>query len=223
MGTNPWGPNPSWAPGGPDWLWFVTAGVLALVVLVLLFVAFVRGRSRGRARCPKCWYGMAAHAEQDPPCTCPECGEAIRKPRQLYKTRRRWKLAGVCVLLALAATASGLLPKVRRDGPLSVAPTWLVIRLDTYRWPAGGDSLGVPQSPMQEAAFRELYRRNTFPSFDADDWRWWLRTSRVLDPAAGCVVFTPSNLADQTAPYPIAAHGYKRYRRAGSAQRFESS
>lgn len=77
----------------------------------LVFVWAFRGdRSRGRRRCPKCWYEMRGIAGL----TCPECGRAARSERRLFRTRRRKRLMLVMFALMLLAGAVLARPLHRR-------------------------------------------------------------------------------------------------------------
>ncbi len=73
---------------------------LAVFSAMLLIWAIIGDRSRGRLRCPRCWYDMeGAWALQ-----CPECGKTIKSERHLRSAKRsRWPfaLAGVCIMLSV--------------------------------------------------------------------------------------------------------------------------
>ncbi|MEX2217115.1 MAG: hypothetical protein WD749_00015 [Phycisphaerales bacterium] len=85
----------------------VLAGVpLALAGVVVVGLALLRDRARGRARCPRCWYEltpMVGGALPEPASfagvVCPECGRSVVRARRLYRTRRHWRWAGVGVLV----------------------------------------------------------------------------------------------------------------------------
>ena len=104
--------------------WFNEAGVYqiglalwCLVALALLLWGLLGDRSRGRPRCPKCWYDLrgavggadpttggerppsARRAAAAMPITCPECGCAVRTRRGLYRNRRRWRAIVISVIL----------------------------------------------------------------------------------------------------------------------------
>ncbi|NRA58761.1 MAG: hypothetical protein HRU13_11670, partial [Phycisphaerales bacterium] len=99
-----------------DWLFTIlTWLLLALGVLGLAWALFW-DRSRGRKRCPKCWYGLDGVPAVDCVTTCPECGKAVRKQRRLRKTRRRWGRAALSTLLLLGSLTSWLYPQVRDYG-----------------------------------------------------------------------------------------------------------
>jgi hypothetical protein len=86
--------------------WFTDTGFgyllgMALVTLVGLLLVY-RGlwgdHSKGRVRCPKCWYDMRGSL---PRMTCPECGHDAGQEGRLHNTRRRWGRAVVGILLVL--------------------------------------------------------------------------------------------------------------------------
>jgi hypothetical protein len=53
-------------------------------------------RSKGRARCPKCWYDMRGSL---PRLECPECGHDAEQDRQLYKDHTRSGLIVIGLVL----------------------------------------------------------------------------------------------------------------------------
>lgn len=75
--------------------------------LLLALWALFWDRSRGRKRCPKCWYNMEGvpriEKDERPSRRCPECGKEIRHERQLLRTRKRWAIAATGVLAILLA------------------------------------------------------------------------------------------------------------------------
>ena len=85
--------------------WFLHTGVYLLgialipVVGVLLIAWGVWGdRSKGRSRCPKCWYDMRGSL---PKLECPECGHDAKQERCLYMNRRRWRPIVLGIVLVL--------------------------------------------------------------------------------------------------------------------------
>ncbi|MEM1072399.1 MAG: hypothetical protein AAGH71_06230 [Planctomycetota bacterium] len=120
------------------WHWLGYAVALAsLGVLVwALFWDRARRRGRSRQRCRKCWYDLADVVERlgEPtgksPITCPECGRAHTKPKQLRRTRRRWRWA-VVSLLAMSLGGYGLwvVPRVQQRGAFGLLPTTLLVVL----------------------------------------------------------------------------------------------
>jgi hypothetical protein len=83
-------------------------GVLAALSLALLAWALFSDRSRGRRRCPGCWYDMNGVAGM----TCPECGRTQKKERGLLQTRRRWDRALLALACQLIGVATALGPAI---------------------------------------------------------------------------------------------------------------
>ena len=175
------------AAGKTDWnsltmsAWFLETGLyllgVALVPLVgLLLVA--RGlwgdRSKGRPRCPKCWYDMRGTV---PRLECPECGHAPGSERGLYRNRRgRWRIVLGTMLVLLSAyplavvaawcrdqsSMSRLMPYGADFSTERTGPAWLTTRL-----PVGFARLfdrvtnvdigasGVPDMPPTDADLAE--------------------------------------------------------------------
>ena len=85
--------------------WFLETGLYLLGValvpavgLLLVCWGLWGDRSKGRSRCPKCWYDMRGSL---PWLECPECGHDAQQERRLYKNRRRWRRVVVGVVLVL--------------------------------------------------------------------------------------------------------------------------
>jgi hypothetical protein len=86
--------------------WFTETGfgyLLGVVAVTLVGLALVyRGlwgdRSKGRVRCPKCWYDMRGTL---PRLECPECGHDAGHQRRLYRTRRGRRRIVVGLVLVL--------------------------------------------------------------------------------------------------------------------------
>ena len=116
------------------WLWWIGGAALGLLGLWLLYWSFLHDRSKGRRRCPKCWYNMSGTDSM----TCSECGRTVKREKKLYKTRRRWRWAFAAMLFLLVAYGSALTPKIRRDGWIRAAPTLGLIIL--ANWCDGGYS-----------------------------------------------------------------------------------
>jgi hypothetical protein len=102
-----------------DWIFYGAAAVLVLGGVIAFPFALFRDRSRGRRRCPKCWYDMSG----TPGLTCPECGRTAKRERKLHRTRRRWRLAALAVLLIIAGLGTWYGEHVRRVGWVKAAPT----------------------------------------------------------------------------------------------------
>ena len=105
------------------WIWWSAGVVVGLLAIWLLYRSLLHDRSRGRRRCPKCWYDMSGTGSL----TCSECGATYTRERKLFKTRRRWRWAMVSLVLSLASAAGMLAPKVQRDGWVGSMPTTALI------------------------------------------------------------------------------------------------
>lgn len=140
--------------------WWHTALILAgwlfaAAGIVILLWALFGDRSRGRKRCPRCWYDMsgAAPAPGDggpPRFTCPECGRGIIGEQQLRRSRRRWRWAIVAALLLPGAWVAACVPAMRTSGWWAFAPRplliVLVLKLDSVPRRA---STGVPDHLLE--------------------------------------------------------------------------
>jgi hypothetical protein len=74
---------------------FIALGVF------LVARALFADRSRGRRRCPRCWYSM----DGVPSLQCPECGRTAKREQRLVRTRRRYRRAvASSVILILGLT-----------------------------------------------------------------------------------------------------------------------
>lgn len=100
--------------------------VAGWVLGVLLFLAglYVLGRavladhSRGRRRCPRCWYDMGGVTGL----RCPECGREARSAAALLRTRRHRKRAAAGLLLLALGCLASVAPRLVRD-PWGTLPT----------------------------------------------------------------------------------------------------
>lgn len=145
------------------WLWWISGAVAGLLGLWLLYCSLLRDRSKGRRRCPKCWYDMSVADSL----RCPECGNDAKREAGLLKTRRRWKGLWLCMLVFLTAGFLGIQPKVQQDGWVSVMPkTALILCL----------RLGYT-----EALFAELDRRT---QINVSEFNTYFPGMLVTDPAS---------------------------------------
>ncbi|MBX3407391.1 MAG: hypothetical protein KF869_11580 [Phycisphaeraceae bacterium] len=108
-------------------VWLIAGWAVVALGAVLLAWALFRDRSRGRRRCPKCWYDMKGV----PGLRCPECGRDARNDRALFRTRRRWGLAVVAVLLALAGFVGTRVPRAMKGSWFAEVP---VVAMRPFLW-----------------------------------------------------------------------------------------
>lgn len=144
------------------WLYLGTAIGLASAAMGLFGWAMLWDRSRGRKRCPKCWYPMDAAPLAEQP-RCPECGRVIKHARQFYRTRRRWNWAGASSVLLLIAVILAIQPKVQPFGWGSMTPKTILL-------------LVIEFDPESEWALRGLWYQISNDLFHRS------RSSDFLDP-----------------------------------------
>ena len=138
-------------------------GAIALIVGgILVLWALFADRSRGRKRCPKCWYDLTA----SPGMRCSECGFVARTERKLRKTRRRWR-RGVVGLFIIAVGLAGPGYREYHDDWHRLVPTTALI-------------LWMPDLEKKQP---KLY--GSLESRMADDrladWQWEWLLDRCLD------------------------------------------
>lgn len=98
-------------------------GIAAILSLVILWA--LRGdRSNGRRRCGRCWYDMSG----SPGLRCPECGHEARHERGLMRTRRRWRVVAISLLMMVVALGAGVVPVAHRSGWASLLPESALVR-----------------------------------------------------------------------------------------------
>lgn len=127
-----------------DLIWWIGGGVVAGVGLALLVWALIGDRSRGRKRCPKCWYDMSSTPRREEGefvgWVCPECGRRTIADRDMFRSRRQlWKLA-----LALTLMFGGIgvpMSRVPRTTLIRATPTpilvWIAHAAIEPSWSAG--------------------------------------------------------------------------------------
>ena len=106
-----------------DWIWWSVGSVIGLGGIALTIWALLADRSRGRRRCPKCWYEMTGVEGR----RCPECGRTVKRERRLLQTRRRWRFALLGMLLIIAGGGGFLGWQVHRNGWTEATPTIVYI------------------------------------------------------------------------------------------------
>ncbi len=114
-------------PNWPTYAWYTTAAILGIVGTLLLIKWLIGDRSKGRRRCPKCWYDMSA----TPGMTCSECGHTPRRESRLFRTRRHSLRLILSVLAAIAAWASLRTPAATHHSwPAYIPTTALLLLVD---------------------------------------------------------------------------------------------
>lgn len=122
------------ATGWAEWL--LVAGGWSLLTAggLLLLWALLWDRSRGRKRCPKCWYDMggavAREVEDDgrDVFVCPECGRRVKGEKGLRRTRRRWGWVAVAMLMVVTgANCWFVRPRLAREGWWAVLPSSVIV------------------------------------------------------------------------------------------------
>ncbi len=115
-----WG---QWIDSMSGWLIPLVGTTMMVFGAVLLSWALFADQSRGRKRCPKCWYDMSGA----PTLVCPECGKDAKRPASLLRTqrRKRWALFGV--LLVLLGTSQFAESWFRRGAWVHPIPTRALI------------------------------------------------------------------------------------------------
>lgn len=85
----------------------------------------IRGnRSRGRRRCPRCWYDMTGASLR-----CPECGFDAPRTAALYRTRRSRKGIVAACAVVLVGMLVHEVPRYRRGGLPALVPATVTIAL----------------------------------------------------------------------------------------------
>lgn len=129
-------------PASLQWIVLAVGAAALGVALVALFA----GRSRGRKRCPRCWYDMTGAAAGS--LRCPECGHEANGERELLRTRRRWAIGGPALLIAIGCLGwQGARVAIDRDWHYRILPTWKTIR--RVEVPFGRDTLRIEEREVR--------------------------------------------------------------------------
>lgn len=176
---------------GYDWVYAAAGWAVGAAGVLLLLWALFWDRSRGRRRCPKCWYDMAGVAGL----RCPECGKEAKRERRLRRTRRRWVWAGTALPLLVGAVVIPQLPAMVRNGFWSVVPTSVLVMIAPMEDQAWTTTFGATtRSPRilspAAASLRELIRRSENRQLSDREWRaFWRRLLRACPDQAGNFLF----------------------------------
>lgn len=115
-----------------DWLYHLLGWLLAAAGLLLLLWALFWDRSRGRRRCPKCWYDMAGV----PGLKCPECGREARRESRFHKTHRKKWFAALAAITGMCGYILTRVPQVQQLGWPSQVPSFALVWIAPAKPPA---------------------------------------------------------------------------------------
>ncbi|MFM9957903.1 MAG: hypothetical protein ACKVZJ_07490 [Phycisphaerales bacterium] len=188
MGTGSWS----------FWVSNLDVVVYLLVIGAAVWYGLLRDRSRGRKRCPKCWYDMNGVATL----TCPECGRTHQRERELHRTRWHARPLAIGALACLAFFALSNWSSIRQGLWVRLVPSWALYVLFEPDYFAGnasplptlagapggvggiGPLVADPAQPWWEAKvepFRvELARRHVMG--ELPDWMWRGLSTRGYTP-----------------------------------------
>ncbi len=152
-----------------EWLSILGAAVGLIGASVVLRALFA-DRSRGRRRCPGCWYDMS----RVPGVRCPECGRTTKKERGLLRTRRRWRRAAIGMCLVVLGAATVAAPSVREHGWLSIIPTAVLVHFT----PTIEEEDATTDRLLEVA--KELRRRFDTEGFSDGQWRVIIERSHAI-------------------------------------------
>lgn len=91
-------------PSDLTWLARLLGGAIVLSGTIVLILALFRDRSRGRPRCPKCWYDVTGLTG------CPECGWSEQQGGHAFRTRRHYRWAALATLLMVVGVVLLTIP-----------------------------------------------------------------------------------------------------------------
>lgn len=142
----------------------ISFGLFAFALMLGIWAA-IGDRSRGRLRCPRCWYDMEGI---DTP-QCPECGKAIKSERHLRKARRmRWPIALILFFIGVAWYGAASAKHVdQSDDYFALVPTW-VLMLGWEHLPE--DWIIYDNSPYEATLDVRLYEN--WWGYDDEDHPW---------------------------------------------------
>ena len=111
-----------------DWfletgLYVVGAVLLPVVGVLLVYFGVWGDRSKGRVRCPACWYDMRGTV---PRLECPECGHAPGSESELHRDRRDWWriVIGAVLVLASGYPLTVTIRRMAASGPPATLAFW---------------------------------------------------------------------------------------------------
>lgn len=160
------------APANLDWLFSLIGWVLAALGGVALLWALFRDRSRGRRRCPTCWYDMAGV----PGLVCPECGKDAQRESRTRRTRRRWRTAALAALLLCVAFVTARAPGLKARGWRHLFPTTVLIAALPYLDAPDPAAMITPYGPPAERSLSESFFLEITEARDWDSMYGWQRS-----------------------------------------------
>lgn len=155
-----------------DWLYHALGWTLAAAGVVLLVWALFWDRSRGRRRCPKCWYSM----EGVPGLRCPECGREAKSESGLLRTRRRRWVAVIAVAIIAAGYPIYKVPRIVAGGWRGAVPsTALIAALPWLDHETVADMAAANATlPLGKSLYHELIQNRLMEDSLAAWQRRWL-------------------------------------------------
>ena len=143
-----------------DWIWWSVGSLIGLGGIALTIWALFADRSRGRRRCPKCWYEMTGIEGL----RCPECGRTTKRERRLLRTHRRWRVALLGVVVIMAGGGCFFGQRVHQKGWIEATPTFVYI-------------VGLPWLE-RNTSFDELLSRVS--NGELAQWEYWCLVHRCI-------------------------------------------
>ena len=183
------------------WYGWTISGVLALLGLWAVGALVIGDRARGRRRCPKCWHSLDGLPERDDGgWVCPECGRAVRREKDLFRTRRKRGVIAVVAVTFLAGLGWYGYGVHQRwaEGKTAWVPTLGAIMLVRLSDPTS-DNAGL------NSAIRDVVSRRV-DSGPIDDWHRHVLIWRIghqLEAAVWRHVYVPEAWSEGR-PIPIA-------------------
>jgi hypothetical protein len=155
-----------------EWIFSTVGWLLGMAGAALAAWALFWDRSRGRRRCPNCWYDMSGA----PGLQYSECGHRASMPRNLCSTRRRYDWLAVALAMALIAYSIYVEPRCQREGWFGALPSSALV----WAAPVGDRSWETPHTPpwrMFAPPKASLIERLMQRGSRGELWAW---QSRVL-------------------------------------------